>query len=124
MKNLYIFTDDICFDGIEVCTQLSNIFIFLVRKKKLNKVFGDFENLKCLITNCAIENNTNFVSKNLEIFVCENMGNKSFIFNTQNIIIKERNKYLFSEETIYNQLNQNCFWIVEGFIGTIRHFKI
>ena len=37
LKNLYIFTDDICFEGIEVCTQLSNIFVFLVKKKKIKK---------------------------------------------------------------------------------------
>lgn len=104
LKSIYIYCDNIILDGIEECNKLENIFIFLINRKTLTKIFGSFKNLKYLITNCDIENNTTFISNDLELFVSKNMNDVSINFNTDLNIIKDRNKFPYNEETIYNNL--------------------
>jgi len=104
LRSIYIYCENIILDGIEVCDKLENIFIYLNKRKILTNVFGSFKNLKYLITNCDIENNTTFISNDLELFVAKNMSDTSLNFNTVFNIIKDRNKFPYHEETIYNNL--------------------
>lgn len=90
LKSIYIYCNDIILDGIEVCDKLTNIFIYLNKRKTLSNIFGSFKNLKYLITNCSIENNTIFISNKLKLFVSKNMN--------------DRNKFSYNEELIYNNL--------------------
>ena len=104
LKSIYIYCDDIILDGIEVCDNLENIFIYLNKRKTLTNIFGFFKNLKYLITNCGIENNIIFISNKLELFVSNNMNDVNITFNSKFNLIKDRNKFPYHEETIYNNL--------------------
>jgi len=104
LRSIYIYCQDIILDGIEACSKLENIFIYLNKRKTLTNIFGSFKNLKYLITNCDIENNTKFISNDLELFVSKNMNDISLNFNSVFNIIKDRNKFSYHEETIYNNL--------------------
>jgi hypothetical protein len=101
LKNLYLYCEDIDLDGIEECTELSNIFIYLIKKKTLSNKLGSFKNLNSFITNCDLENNTEFISPYLNIFVSRNMDYANFKFNKNLNIVKKRNKFPYLEETIY-----------------------
>ena len=104
LKSVYIYCDDVVLDGIEICTKLTNIFINLNNKKTLNRILGSFKNLKYLITNCNIQQNTVFLSQELEIFISKNMDDETFKFNSRYNLIKDRNNFPYYEETIYNNL--------------------
>ena len=101
LKNLYIYCEDVNLDGIEVCSKLSNIFIYLIKKKTLPNNLGSFKNLNSFITNCDLENNTTFISPYLNIFVSRNMDYGNFKFNRELNFVKERNKFPYLEENIY-----------------------
>ena len=74
------------------------------KRKTLTNIFGFFKNLKYLITNCDIENNIIFISNKLELFVSNNMNDVNITFNSKFNLIKDRNKFPYHEETIYNNL--------------------
>jgi hypothetical protein len=104
LKNLYIYNNDIILDGIEECVSLTNIFIFLFKKQVLNSKIGYLPKLKILITNCCVQKDTTFVSKDLELFVSNNMDNGNFKFLSPFNFSKKRKEYPYSEEIIYNNL--------------------
>lgn len=101
LKNLYLYCDNIDLNDLENCEQLENIFIYLFKVKIISKEIGGLKNLKCLITNCDVENDTHFVSKNLNLFVCKNMNQETFKFESSFKIVKNRNLFPYSEQTIY-----------------------
>ena len=80
LKSLYIYYDDIILDGIDECTSLTNIFIFLIKKKVLNYKVASLKKLKILITNCDVQKDTTFMSKELEFLITNNMDNANFKF--------------------------------------------
>ena len=107
LKKLYIYCDNIDLNGIEVCERLTDIFIYIIQNNTIKKQIGTLKNLKCLITNCNIEEETNFISKHINFFVAKNMNEGNFKFNSNNEFIKNRNFLPYSEETIYNNYMQN-----------------
>jgi hypothetical protein len=73
------------FTDIHHCKELE--FIYCYRDKRydifvLPRNIGKLENLKYLITNCIVENNTNFISEKLTTFICFNKNKNCFNFKS------------------------------------------
>ena len=107
LKKIYIYCDNIDLDGIEVCEGLTDAFVYLIQNNTIKKQIGSLKKLKCLITNCNIEEGTNFISKDINFFVAKNMNGGNFKFNSTFKNIKNRNFLPYSEETIYNNYMEN-----------------
>jgi len=107
LKQLYLYCDNVDMNGIEVCEGLTDIFIYLIKNITIKKQIGNLKNLKYLITNCNIEEQTNFVSKDINFFVAKNMNEGNFQFNSKFKLVKNRNYLPYSEETIYNNYMEN-----------------
>lgn len=107
LKDLYLYCDNIDLDGLENCEKLENIFIHLLKTKTISKKIGDLKNLKCIITNCDIESNTHFISKNINLFVSNNMNNCNFKFESSFEFVRNRNLFPYSEQTIYYNYHEN-----------------
>ena len=99
-------------DGIEVCEGLTDAFIYLIQNNTIKKQIGSLKKLKCLITNCNIEEGTNFISKDINFFVAKNMNGGNFKFNSTFKNIKNRNFLPYSEETIYNNYMENLIYLL------------
>lgn len=107
LRNLYLYCEDVDLNELENCQHLENIFIYLLNVKTIDKVIGSLKNLRCIITNCDIESGTHFISKKIDFFVAKNMNNGNFKFKSTFKIIKNRNLYPYSEETIFHNYNGN-----------------
>ena len=101
LKVLYLSCTDIDFTGFENCKDLEIIFIEL---KNADKVvlpnISSLKNLKHLITNCSINDETHFQSKQLKTCITKNIGD----FKFQSDYPVTRNKFYYSLDLIYKNL--------------------
>jgi hypothetical protein len=101
LKILYLNSFDIDFTGFENCKDLEIIYIELKKPFLLPDVISSFKNLKHLITNCSIRDNTKFISKDLKTCVNNNRG-KNITFESKHEVI--RSKKFYSLDLIYRNL--------------------
>ena len=86
---------------IYICKDLEILCLILNKNFEIPNIIGKLTNLKYVITNCNININTLFISKNLKHCISKNMSTNNF---TKNNIIKDRNKYFYDERLIFSDL--------------------
>ena len=108
LKYLFLHIYDLNFINIESCTNLEVIFIYLETSNLNNdtsipKNIGLLKNLKHILTNCDLSNNTHFISKKLQTCISNNKERNYIIYNSINVI-KNRDYYNNNIENLYDTL--------------------
>jgi len=98
-------TDNIEFlNNIDICENLELLCLLLNKNFEIPSVIGKLKKIKYIITNCAINVNTIFVSKDLKHCVSKNMYNNNNF--TKNNICKDRFSYLYNEKIIFSDFTK------------------
>ena len=88
-------------NDIDICQELEIVCLILNKNFEIPNIIGNLKNLKYFITNCDINVNTFFISKDLKHCISKNMNSNNF---TKNNIIKDRAKYLYNERLLFSDL--------------------
>ena len=113
LKYLYLNIYDINdFTDIEkYCPNIEILFLYLEKSNSTNgkesvlpKNIVKLSKLKHLLTNCSLEDNIHFISKELKTCIYNNSNNISCNFNSRNFIVKDRYYYIYDIEIVYNNL--------------------
>ena len=113
LKYLYLNIYDIKdFTDIEkYCPDIEILFLYLEKSNSTNgkesvipKNIGKLSKLKHLLTNCSLEDNIHFISKDLKTCIYNNTNNISCTFDSTKFIVKDRYYYIYDIEIVYNNL--------------------
>ena len=113
LKYLYLNIYDINdFNEIEkYCPNIEILFLYLEKSNSTNgkesvipKNIGKLSKLKHLLTNCSLEDNIHFISKELKTCIYNNTNNISCTFDSTKFIVKDRYYYIYDIEIVYNNL--------------------
>ena len=115
IKCLFLNIHDIDLNGIELCSNLEIICLYLEINNTTNgshtiipKTIESLQNLTHIISNCNLSLNTNFVSQKLKTCISANYNANNITYNSPYNIIKNRNYYPEKNiEQLYNRLIKN-----------------